>query len=128
MRRSLLTLLILLTVLRGLVGDAMAYGMTGQMMNAHVAINSIALNAYSMPDSEHFEHQKAAAIPCHDAADIDDTAEQACSTCQVCHLSVSIPLSLAAQLGALPQASAPSLQARSWASADLKQLSKPPLS
>jgi hypothetical protein len=73
-RRALFTVLILLTALRGMVGDAMAYGMTEQMMQTN-ATYSIALGAVSMQASGHFEHQKALSVPCHDAVStqgIDD--------------------------------------------------------
>ncbi len=133
-RRALFTALILLTAFRGMVGDVMAYGVTQQMMNAQGTINSIAPSADSMPASGQFEHQKVASMPCHDVASTQGigveipASESVCSTCQVCHLSVTLPISAVAQLQALPHMDKPSLRGSTWVSADPRLTSKPPLS
>jgi hypothetical protein len=133
-RRALFTVLILLTAFRGMVGDAMAYGMTGQMMNAQVAINSVAFGADSMPGNARFDSKIMDLMPCHEssaeqAMDINTpSSESVCSTCQVCHLSVTLPLPVFTCSPTLPQSNKPSLRAGSWVSAELRLLSKPPLS
>ena len=130
MRRFLFSLLILLTALRGGIGDAMAYRMTQGMMSQMSTTSLIASSANSMPATEHFEHQKAIAMPCHEVSQDDPGAQgasPACTTCQVCHLSVSLPWAVATAVQALPQAAQPSQPVAVWASADLALFSKPPI-
>jgi hypothetical protein len=131
MRRTLFSLLILLTALRGMVGDVMAYGMTQQAMQNQnaIAIESIAQQIDSMPASGHFSAEKAVSMPCHETADEAsvETAANSCSTCQVCHLAVSLPN---AGLGIATDAPLRELQiARNsiWHSAELHRASKPPI-
>lgn len=129
MRRALFCLLILLTAFRGIVGDAMAYGMTQHAMQNSVAIKFISKNAYSMPAAGHLSSEKAASMPCHQASD-DMPAEvsaNACTTCQVCHLTASLPSAL---LGFKADAPRHDLQAAGqspWLSAELQRASKPPI-
>jgi hypothetical protein len=133
-RRALFTVLILLTAFRGMVGDAMAYGMTGQMMNPQITMNIIAFSADSMPANGHLEHQKVATMPCHESMAAQDVpvstekSETVCSTCQVCHLSVTLPFSIVSHSPSVHHADKPSLSVSAWVSADLALLSKPPLS
>lgn len=129
-RRALFTVLILLTAFRGAVGDVMAYGMTKQA----IAINSIALSAASMPGNDRFDSKIMDSMPCHEGAAEQGveasmpTSESVCSTCQVCHLCVTLPLSAVSCPPVLLQADKPSLRVSAWASADLRLLAKPPLS
>jgi cytochrome c553 len=114
MRRALFCLLILLTAFRGVVGDAMAYSMTA----GHVSTQS----APSMPC-----HETANADETAQAQSTDDAASNACTTCQVCHLTASAPSALSqvaidSQLGALQ-----SLPCKHWLSADVHRASKPPI-
>ncbi len=114
-RRALFTILILLTAFRGVVGDAMAYEMAQGMLQP--------INASS-----------TAGMPCHEAQataemPVDEPPQAlACSTCQVCHLSVTLPFSASAHTPTVPRASKPHLSVSAWVSADLRLLSKPPLS
>jgi cytochrome c553 len=121
MRRTLFCLLILLTALRGMVGDAMAM----EMARMQSPPSAVMLHEMQTPA------QAAATPPCHDAAPStpDDAAQSSseCTACQVCH-SPALQ-----RLAALPELSKPvaSFAARvasKWMSADLIQLQKPPLS
>jgi Tfp pilus assembly protein PilV len=129
MRRVFFSLLILLTAFRGMVGDAMAYEMTQQAMQNSIAIESIAHRADSMSAAGHFSSEKAALMPCHQASDDmpSEVSANACTTCQVCHLTASLPSAL---LGIKADAPRHGLQAAgtsSWLSAELQSASKPPI-
>jgi hypothetical protein len=129
MRRTLFSLLILLTALRGMVGDVMAYGMTQQAMQNAIAIESIAQQIDSIPASGHFSAEKAVSMPCHQSVDEAsvETAANSCSTCQVCHLAASLPNT---GLGIATDAPLRELQAARtsiWHSAELHRASKPPI-
>jgi hypothetical protein len=129
MRRALFSLLILLTAFRGMLGDAMAYGMTQQAMHNSTAIESVAPRADSMPPTGHFSSEKAASMPCHEAADDAqaDAAPSACTTCQVCHLTASLPSVLMSAHAVHPLREAPEALALPWHSAELHRASKPPI-
>jgi hypothetical protein len=133
MRHLFFSLLILLTAFRGMAGDAMAYdmtsGMTQQLLQQTHATESVASRAYSMPATGHFSSENQASMPCHEAAEqtTDDSSSHACTTCQVCHLTASLPSIM--QSAAIEQL-ARDLQAApgsSWLSAELQRTSKPPI-
>lgn len=121
MRRTLFCLLILLTALRGMVGDAMALEMA-RMQSPLSAAMSHELQA---------SPQEAASPPCHDAApSTPDNAAQTsseCTACQVCHSPALQRLAALPELSK-PVASFAARDASKWMSADLIQLQKPPLS
>jgi hypothetical protein len=125
MRRILFSLLILLTALRGMVGDVMAVEMTQSHGMASVAVQASA--SQSVPEAA----PESGSHPCHGAnsgaaVDSVQTAAQ-CTTCQVCH---SPALQRIAALPLLSQVVTgyTACQAANWLSADLIQLQKPPLS
>lgn len=121
MRRTLFCLLILLTALRGVVGDAMAIEMARMPGSASAAI-TLEMQTPA---------QEAASPPCHDAASStpDNAAPSAseCTACQVCHSPV---LQRSPALHELSKsiASFAAVDISIWVSADLIQLQKPPLS
>jgi hypothetical protein len=119
MKRFVLALLITLTVLRGFVGDAMAFEMSARMA-------SMAVTSNATQDSA--SHHAQAGTPCH-SMDEDDGIEHmsACNTCQVCHLSAFVSASNFGALHGQP-AAAPPVCAESFASAEALRLSKPPIS
>ncbi|TAG27130.1 MAG: hypothetical protein EAZ37_06365 [Burkholderiales bacterium] len=129
MRRTLFCLLILLTAFRGMVGDAMAYGMTQQAMQNMIAIESVASPADSMPATGHFSPEKAASMPCHETADDSPAGSttNACTTCQVCHLTASLPSVLVSTHAVHPMRDAPKALALPWHSAELARANKPPI-
>jgi hypothetical protein len=131
MRRLFFSLLILLTAFRGLVGDAMAYEMTKQMTHGKMqgATQSVAHHADSTPSNGHISSKKPVPMPCHEIAGEDAVQEPslACTTCQVCHLSASLPQPA---VGIATLAPASDLQIPSsiaWRSADQQRLIKPPI-
>jgi hypothetical protein len=121
MRRTLFCLLILLTALRGMVGDAMALEMARMQSPLSVAMS----HEMQTPTQETVSH------PCHDAAPSTPNnaapTSSECTACQVCH-SPALQ-----RLAALPELSKPAASfavrdASKWMSADLIPLQKPPLS
>ncbi|MBS7806368.1 hypothetical protein [Variovorax sp. PCZ-1] len=129
MRRIFFSLLIVLTAFRGLVGDAMAYEMTSGMLHkTQNAIESIAASADSMPANSHFPHEKAASMPCHEAVNDTsaDASSHACNTCQVCHLSASLP-SAFMSLNAQPLRDVQAAWESTWHSAEQQHIRKPPI-
>jgi hypothetical protein len=134
MRRSLLTFLIVLTILRSLVGDAMAYGMTqgGSLTPPQFATNSVASNTDFMPARGHSDVNIKVAMPCHDAEmgndNPDVAAQSTCTTCQVCHLAASLPCNEMPAVVLRPVALLPQTEPSSWVNAQLLRPSKPPLS
>jgi hypothetical protein len=136
MRRFVLTLLILLTVFRGAVGDAMAMDM-GLGSGKAVATENIAAHAANTPADSGFDSDGQAATvsglpPCHQNADSagEDgaTPSQAqCLICQVCHSSACTPMVLAVALAPFAQ-EPPHNGLRTWRSADLSASFKPPVS
>ncbi len=143
----LVAIMIIMLPLRGLMGDAMAV----QMGTAHLAQAAASASAthlvaaleYSTLASGQFNQKtvasKAATKPCHtvaglDVQTVDDAAPQkasstqntTCTSCQVCHLSavtVDRVASVAVVLAQAPLAFAPQY----WVSAELSQLTKPPV-
>jgi cytochrome c553 len=113
MRRFFKVFLIALLALRALVGDAMAYDMAQAMSHAPVAV--AAQHAEPMVSS----------MPCH-TVDSDDAAQPACTTCQVCHMSAFLPVSLLPLAQALPS-ELPATQVAAWFSFDNALVSKPPI-
>jgi hypothetical protein len=132
MRRALFSLLILLIAFRGMVGDAMAYGMTSGLMQQSLqnvnATESIAARADSMPAIGHLSSENMASMPCHEASDDApaDAASHACTTCQVCHLTASLPSSFVS-LSAQPLRNVQTAWQRTWNSAELQPTQKPPI-
>jgi hypothetical protein len=135
MRRFLLSLLILLTVFRGALGDAMAMDL-GVGSGKAVAIETIAAPAVNTPAKNHFDSDTQAAAspltPCHEnaapAGDEGATSSHAqCVACQVCHSSACTPVVLAVALPPLAQ-EPPHSGPRTWHSADLSASFKPPVS
>lgn len=112
--------LILLTGLRGWVGDAMAM----EMSRMHSDATLVSLSA--MPATA----MQTDAMPCHGEG--QNSAEQAqssaeCTACQVCHSPAlqAAPLMFS---GACPVASFVGHAAINWVSAELTHLQKPPVS
>ncbi len=128
MRRFILALLILLTVFRGAVGDAMAVEMgRGQVMAS--ATEMVAAHAGNTLASDAFGMQNASKMPCHEAmpmSQTDDAGLAQCVSCQVCHLSAFAPMD--AQLPAFQFAQEPPRHVSAiWHSAELVASFKPPV-
>jgi hypothetical protein len=123
MRRLFKILLIVLLAMRALVGDAMAYEMMQAMANSSTPVMTMGQEAQTSA-------KKSAAMPCHevqaDDAQLAEASPSACTTCQVCHLSVFLPAAIQMPEFQLP----PALQASRGSaclSADIASLSKPPI-
>lgn len=129
MRRTLFCLLILLTAFRGMVGDAMAYGMTQQALHSTNAPELIAPSADSARADGDFSSLKSSSMPCHDAtADAaTETSTHACSSCMVCHSPMLERKAVVTSL-TKPMTAYTLSQERDWANADLFRLQKPPVS
>jgi hypothetical protein len=115
--------LIALLAMRALVGDAMAYGMMQAMANSSAPVIAMELETQTSA-------KKAASMPCHEVQAEDrlmaEASPSACTTCQVCHLSVFLPAAISMPEFQLP----PFLQASrasAWLSADIASVSKPPI-
>jgi len=116
MHRILTTLLIALLAMRVLFGDAMAYGMVQQTSAPVEAVD--------------ISTQTTVAMPCHDVgADESASAEtvvSACTTCQVCHLTLFLTAALQ-----LPELQLPhtllAQRVSAWQSADCAVVRKPPI-
>lgn len=128
MRRIFFSLLIVLTAFRGMVGDAMAYGMTSGMTQQINALESIASIPYSMPAIGDFLTKKAASMPCHEAADdaTTDSIAHSCNSCMVCHSPLIQHCAVEARLSQHVAAYA-WLPERIWMSVDRSPLQKPPV-
>lgn len=142
MRRALLIFMLFLLPIRGLVGDAMAYSMLPAALHSapaaqEVTTNSVAALAIFHWATALFGHENmaaegsgaAAAAPCHMAAaqaDSTDTAQSQCTSCQVCHLSVTTLLQVHSHL--LQTASAlPQQRQALWHSAEPRLIAKTPV-
>ena len=121
MRRTLFCLLILLTALRGMVGDVMALEMARMQSPLAAAMSHEMQNPV----------QEVSSPPCHDTA--PSTADNAshtsseCTSCQVCHSPALQRLAALPELSK-PVASFAARDASKWMSADLTHLQKPPVS
>jgi hypothetical protein len=139
----------MLTVFRGMAGDAMAIemGRHAPAAPAHAmphsmkiqssnATKSIANSVENTPAFAQFDvkidltdHHTATKPPCHDtAASTNDEAPTAgqCVACQVCHMSACTPSEPAASVGELVQA-VPLQIAMPWHSAQRAASFKPPV-
>jgi hypothetical protein len=116
MRRFFKIFLIALLALRALVGNAMAYEMTQAMMNEPATVVAQVAS------------QEMSSMPCHTVAsdEASSAAHPACTTCQVCHMSAFLPVSLLQVAQALPS-EMPALQEAAWFSFDNALVSKPPI-
>lgn len=121
MRSLLFCLLILLTALRGMVGDAMALEMARTQSPASVSVPHAAVAA----------SPKTTAHPCHEEAspskpDAEQTSSP-CTDCQVCHsLALQRLMAFSTLYKLATTYAAP--DAWTWMSADLIHQQKPPLS
>jgi hypothetical protein len=116
MRRFFKVFLIALLAMRALVGNAMAYEMTQAMMNEPAAAT-----AQVAP-------QETSSMPCHSVMndEASSAAHPACTTCQMCHMSAFLPVSLLPMAQALPS-DMPAVQAVAWFSAESALVNKPPI-
>lgn len=122
MRRALSFVLIMLLVLRGLLGDAMAMGV------APVApAPELVQLASAAGHGEHGAHaSQATAHDCCDAAGDQQPAHQACSTCEVCHSALAIAAWVSAGTD-MPRAAPRPPHKAPFASAAIAQATKPPI-
>jgi hypothetical protein len=134
MRRFCLSLLILLTALRGVAGDAMALRAIEQapgMLSGSVLAPSLSqpMKAAAAQSSE-VQSEHHVALPCHgpEAAQGDDVQSHGgCETCQVCHSGVLIGM-LAAPNPSVQPLIELNPSRTIWRSALLPAVSKPPIS
>ena len=122
MRKYFMVVLILLTGLRGLAGDAMAMEMMRMHSDGKATTSEAALT----------ESAPADAMPCHGEGSktSEDTGEQTsaeCTACQVCH-SPALQTTVAGLSSTEPLAGFSGQAATNWVSADLTHLQKPPVS
>jgi hypothetical protein len=113
MRSLFKVFLIALLAFRVLVGDAMAYEMAQAMSHAPVTVAAQAAEPAT------------SSMPCH-TVDSSDAVQPVCTTCQVCHMSAFLPMSLLSVAQALPS-ELPATQVASWFSAESALVSKPPI-
>lgn len=142
MRRYLLIFMLFLLPIRGLAGDAMAYSMLPGSLNSAPAVQPVTTNIVAAPAVFYwakvlFDHQNTgttdsgatAAHPCHMAAaqaDSNDSVQDQCSACQVCHLSAATPLQWLS--GLLQTATAlPEQRQALWHSAEPRLIAKTPV-
>jgi hypothetical protein len=125
MRRWFAILMLLLLPIRGLVGDAMAYSMLPMPLQTPQPVATQVMQIVQM--------KQAAAerkMPCHEANDASQEGNPAdapqCTTCQVCHLTMSYPMQSANALQ-LTAAAPPVQHASTWHSAELRLSVKPPV-
>lgn len=124
MRKYFLIALILLTSLRGFVGDAMAIEMSRMNQNAPTEVQQSA----SVEASNHGH-------PCHQAktagiGSIQNSAEcspsASCTLCQVCH-SPALQTAVSTAVSFVLPRTHDDLRVTPWMSADLVQPQKPPV-
>ncbi len=129
MRRTMFCLLILLTAFRGMVGDAMAYGMTQQALHSTNATEFVASHADSAGADGHFSSLKSSSMPCHEATTdaATEAPTHACNSCMVCHSPMLERKAVVTSL-TKPMTAYTLSQERDWANADLFRLQKPPVS
>lgn len=142
MRSALSVFLVLMLVLRGLLGDAMAMGLMAgghgdvaggahlvaheAMPDAHSTHAASAHHAPSVPPDALSMAHCASADAQHGTSDCDNSQHAHCSACGICHsplgawASLSLPHAAPAQ--AAPMGSLPP-----FASAVLAQVAKPPI-
>lgn len=134
MRRFCLGLLILLTALRGVAGDAMALRAIEQAPG--MLLGSVLAPSLSQPmqaahvQSSDAQSEHHAALPCHgpEAAQGDEVQSHGgCDTCQVCHSGVLIGTLAAPNPSAQPLFEL-NPSRTNWRSALLPVASKPPIS
>jgi hypothetical protein len=119
MRRWFAILMLFILPIRGLVGDAMAYSMLPMQLQTPAPV--------TMQEKQTAAESK---MPCHDANDAaqDSSAADAqqCTTCQVCHLSISYLIQAATSLQSTA-AALPLQYASTWRSAEQRLSVKPPV-
>jgi hypothetical protein len=120
MRRTFFCLLMLLTALRGMVGDAMAL----EMSRMHAGADGIAVQA-----AHHSDHEPAA-FPCHEAdassPELGGYAGSECHSCQICHSPALQRIHLNSEPNGLIAHGDP-LAESPWMSADPAPAQKPPI-
>ncbi len=139
MRRFLVIVMLLILPIRGLVGDAMAYSMLplmpGKTQNQAIEFFQISpkiIADYPISTSKNIEKSGESAtfkLPCHSdsAPAVSASADpQQCTTCQVCHLSVAVPL-VHSQNMAHFLAQPPVQSAIAWHSAEPRLIAKTPI-
>lgn len=115
MQRYFKLFLIVLLSARALVGDAMAYSMMNALQSANMAAEAM-----------HSKATQPVAMPCHETEDDSAALPSACTTCQVCHLSVFLAEQFVFQTASQSPIDSPAA-AISWQSAELVALIKPPI-
>lgn len=144
MRRGLSFVLVMLLVLRGLLGDAMAMGAPSlpqpsapahhhastdpdALVHALMGHETVHAAQQASGHGDHGTHEVAAAGTCSPSADCNHEHGSGCSACGVCHSALSHP-----HLPLPPQAQAPSAPrphgGARFASAPAALAIKPPIS
>lgn len=136
MRRSLSLILVMLLVLRGLLGDAMAMG-TAPVASlgapAHHFTSVAAERPMTTPHQDHVganEHVTVIVSTAGEASSAPDcghTSGPTCSACGICHSALFIPYPLVQSLSHQPCALHP-LSSTPFASAPAALAIKPPIS
>jgi hypothetical protein len=124
MRKYFLIALILLTSLRGFVGDAMAIEMSRMHQSTTTAVQQVASAKASSDEHPCHQVDAVSADPAQNASECSPSAS--CMSCQVCHtpaLQNNVAFSVSF---ALPSEHS-DLRAFSWMSAELVQPQKPPV-
>jgi hypothetical protein len=139
MQRFLVLLMLFILPIRGLVGDAMAYSMLplapgktqNQVSNPPQNTPELIAN-YLISTSEKIEKNgvnTSVKPPCHtDTASAESTSPDAqqCTTCQVCHLSVAVPILHVQPV--VHTLALPAVQsATAWHSAEPRLIAKTPI-
>ena len=137
MRRSLSFMLVLLLVLRGLLGDAMAMGVVPVAMPTAPVQHHAAVAVQPDAASQHHDHAlaveqgfaSASACAVHDAGatDCGHGTEHTCSACGICHSALFPSAALAQHASLAPFALHPNGHTP-FASAAAALAIKPPIS
>jgi hypothetical protein len=141
MRRFLALFMVLLLAARGLLGDAMAVGLTAPhgapRTEPAVAVAALAADVHASHDRHagHSQHEDAQTNQAagHFNADADSSQDCAshsghsCSACGICHSALANP-ALPAPPGLVPAAGLNATAHTRFASAAPAQVAKPPIS
>ena len=142
MRRIFSTVLILMLVLRGLLGDAMAMGIMPVVMHHQPQAESMEHAGHAMHDAEgtmamqqHHDMMKTAAAPADHCTDSGSSMQTcgsskhlggSCSACDICNSSLHTAAELVLDTAQVPQSLHIERSTR-FVSAQPAQVAKPPI-
>ena len=127
MRRVLSIALVLLLLMRGLLGDAMAMGATPMQHAAAITQSTPSAGHGDHGTHDGMRHAAASTAPCCDVQDDIHAAHAAgCGACGICHAAPALAPWLSTPAAGPHQAPLP-LHGAAFASAPAAQAIKPPI-